>query len=113
MTTQEIVNGHKFRNPAIERIVREYANTGTIDVDAYDKGDLTEILVEFAKDRARWAKSNAAASERSRAGRLAERDAKSTYARLGGKSPRPTLTDAERNEWESARNFLSRLGYDV
>lgn len=113
MTTQELVNGHKFRNPTIERLVREYADNETVDPSAYTTEELTTLLCEFAKDRARWAKSNAVAAARAKAGRKAEANAKATYLKFGGKSVKATLTDAERAEWEAAKSFLDLLGYDV
>lgn len=113
MTNNEIVAQHKFRNPAVERLVTEYVTNGAVDPTGYTDDEIKACLTEFAKDRIRWAKSNHISGERAKAGRRAEQEAKSIYARFGGKSVKATLNDEERAEYDKARDFLSRLGYDV
>lgn len=111
MTATELVNAHKFRSPAVEKLVKNFAEFGEVDPADFTTDEIQAILTEFAKYRTNWVKSNHVNGERAKAGRAAEKDAKDVYRKYGGASVRPTLTELEAIELTKAIDFLQRLGY--
>lgn len=113
MTISEIVNAHKFRSDAIGKLCRDFVNVGAVDSADYTKAELDEMLVDLAKYRSGWAKSNSNSGAMAKNRRNAEKEALTTYKKFGGAKVREDLGDEARKEYDNAVIILRAMNYDV
>lgn len=113
MTIAEIVNAHKFQSAAVGKLCRDAVNNGKVDSADYSKEELDEMLADLVKKASSWAKSNATNGAAAKNRREAEKRAKETWAKCGGKNVRPDLSAELRTEYDNAVIVLRALGYDV